>query len=152
MIHIKLLIDIIIYKSITIRCTKCQIFGIWHTKHKKQIIMRCVKCEKIMKHATIPFHLWHGTNQNGIWCLLFFILFSLSSLITLFLFFLVVIWWVGSTVGVFSLFRSPSLHHLMLIFVFFVVVFVFVFLWWWFWCSAVGVLVWDGGGWSVDGC
>ena len=34
--------------------------------------------------------------------------------------------------------------------VFFVVV--FVFLWRWFWCSAVGVLVWDGGGWGVDGC
>ena len=54
-------------------------FGIWHTKHQKQTIMRCVKCQKIMKHATLYSHLWHGTDQNDIWYLLVFIQLSLSS-------------------------------------------------------------------------
>ena len=34
---------------ILIRCAKCQIFGIWHTKHQKQTLMRCAKCLKIMR-------------------------------------------------------------------------------------------------------
>ena len=61
-----------------------------------------------------------------------------------FFFFLAVIWWVGSTMGVFRWCRFLMSRHLMSIFVFFVVV--FIFLWWWFWCFVVGVLVWDGSG------
>ena len=30
--------------STSIRCTKCQNFGIWHTKHQKTSHIRCSKC------------------------------------------------------------------------------------------------------------
>ena len=52
-------------KSILIRCTKWQIFDIWHTKYQKQSIMRCVKCVKILRHATIHSHLWHSIDENA---------------------------------------------------------------------------------------
>ena len=42
------------------------IFGIWHTKHQKQSIIRCVKCVEILRHATVPSYVWHGTGENGI--------------------------------------------------------------------------------------
>ena len=153
MIHIKLLIGIIIYKSITIRCTKCQIFGIWHTKHKKQILMRRVKCEKIMKHATIPFHLWHGTNQNGIWCLLFLFSF-LSPLSSLYSFFLGSDLMGGFDSGClfslpFTLATPPDVDLCVFCccFCFSVVVV------WVFYCVIFGVRRWwVGCGWGVDGC
>ena len=42
------------------------IFGIWHTKHKKQNFIRCVKCVKFLQHTTVPFQFWHGMDRNGI--------------------------------------------------------------------------------------
>ena len=66
-------------KSILIRCAKCQIFGIWHTKHQKQSIMRCAKCAKILRHATVRSHLWHSLDENAICVYYFFIHLSLSS-------------------------------------------------------------------------
>ena len=67
------------YKSIPIRYAKWQIFSIWHTKHHKQTIMTCVKCQKVLTFATIESRLWNSTEENAIWFLLFFIHFSLSS-------------------------------------------------------------------------
>ena len=66
-------------KSILIRCAKCQIFGIWHTKNQKQSIMRCAECAKILRHATVCSHLWHGTDENAICVYYFFIHLSLLS-------------------------------------------------------------------------
>ena len=66
-------------KSILIRCAKCQIFGIWHTKHQKQSIMRCAKCAKILRHATVRSHFWHSLDENAICVYYFFIHLSLSS-------------------------------------------------------------------------
>ena len=42
------------------------IFGIWHTKHKKQSFIRYVKYVKFLQHATVAFQFWHGTDKNGI--------------------------------------------------------------------------------------
>ena len=63
---------------------KCQIFGIWHIKHQKQTIMRCAKCQKILRHATVHSHLWHSTDENAKPNKSFFIQFFLSPLNILF--------------------------------------------------------------------
>ena len=65
------------YYSITIRCAKCQIFGIWHTKHQKTLLMRCSKSNKFWHTWTVPFHFWNGMDR----CAKFFFYstFSLSS-------------------------------------------------------------------------
>ena len=70
----------VLYKSITIRCTKCQIFGIWHTKHQKQSIMRCVKCQKVMTFVTVRSYVWNGMDENcKSFNIFLFLLFSLLS-------------------------------------------------------------------------
>ena len=69
----------VLTKLKTIKVFPSQIFGIWHTKHHKQIIMTCVKCQKVLTFATIESRLWNSTEENAIWFLLFFIHFSLSS-------------------------------------------------------------------------
>ena len=51
------------YKSITIRCAKCQIFGVWHTKHQKILLMRCAKSYKFWHMWTILFDLWNDTDK-----------------------------------------------------------------------------------------
>ena len=56
--------------------------AIWHLAHQtpKQTIMRCIKCQKNLRCATVQSHLWHGTDENDIWFLfLFFSSFSLIS-------------------------------------------------------------------------
>ena len=63
------------------------IFGIWHSKHKKRSFIRCVKCVKLLQHAIVPLHFWHGTKENGIWVYYFFYSsFSLLSLLYLIFF------------------------------------------------------------------
>ena len=66
-------------KSITIRCAKCQIFGISHTKHQKTSLMRCSKCQKIWHWWTVHSQIWKRTDRC---CkiLMIFLFFSLSSL------------------------------------------------------------------------
>ena len=44
---------------------KCQIFGIWHTKHHYSSLMRCFKCVKILQHATVPSQIWDNTDINA---------------------------------------------------------------------------------------
>ena len=51
------------YKSITIRCAKCQIFGVWHTKHQKILLMRCSKSYKFWHTWTILFDLWNNIDR-----------------------------------------------------------------------------------------
>ena len=63
------------------------IFIIWHIKHKKQSIIRCVICAKIMRHAIVRSHFLDRTDENTISVYYYFIHLSLSILITLFLFF-----------------------------------------------------------------
>ena len=41
--------------------------------------MRCAKCVKILRHATICSHFWHSTNENAIYVYYYFIHLSLSS-------------------------------------------------------------------------
>ena len=41
--------------------------------------MRCAKCVKILRHATICSHFWHSTNENVIYVYYYFIHLSLSS-------------------------------------------------------------------------
>ena len=36
---------------------------------KKHTFMRCVKCQKILRHTIVPSYLWHGTDQYGM-CLI----------------------------------------------------------------------------------
>ena len=62
---------------ILIRCAKCQIFGIWHTKHQKQTLMRCAKCLKILRHATVRSQIWERTDRYAIISLI--ILFTFLS-------------------------------------------------------------------------
>ena len=62
---------------ILIRCAKCQIFGIWHTKHQKQTLMRCAKCLKILRHATVQSQIWERTDRYAIISLI--ILFTFLS-------------------------------------------------------------------------
>ena len=66
-------------KSITIRCAKCQIFGISHTKHQKTSLMRCSECQKNWHWWTIHSQIWKRTDRC---CkiLMIFLFFSLSSL------------------------------------------------------------------------
>ena len=95
----KILIDFIV-QSILIRCVKCQIFGIWHTKHQKQPLMRCAKCLKIMRHATVYSQI-QLTNKNAI--ILLIILFTFLSPLNTYL--------SPSTTQLFlSPLWSPSLH------------------------------------------
>ena len=68
-----------LFRTFPSGCVECQIFSIWHTKHQKQTIMRCVKCQKNLAFATVQSHLLNGTEGNVIWFLLFFIHLSLSS-------------------------------------------------------------------------
>ena len=53
------------YKSINIRCVKCQIFDIWHTKYHYSSLIHCSKYFKILKHATIPSQIWDGMESNA---------------------------------------------------------------------------------------
>ena len=71
--------------SITIRCAKCQIFGIWHTKHQKPMLIRYFKCQKFWHIGTVPSQIWDGTDRN---CINFnsFLFSFLSPLSSLFLF------------------------------------------------------------------
>ena len=41
--------------------------NIWHLAHQtpKKTIMRCVKCQKILRHAIVCSHLWHDTDENA---------------------------------------------------------------------------------------
>ena len=63
----------------SIRSAKCQIFGIWHTKHQKQTIIKCIKCQKVLAFVTVKSHLLNDMEGNVIWFLLLFIHLSLSS-------------------------------------------------------------------------
>ena len=63
----------------SIRSAKCQIFGIWYTKHQKQTIIKYIKCQKVLAFVTIKSHLWNDMEGNVIWFLLLFIHLSLSS-------------------------------------------------------------------------
>ena len=56
---------------------KYSIFGIWHTKHQKQPLMRCAKCLKIMRHVTVRSQIWKRTDRNAI--ILLIILFTFLS-------------------------------------------------------------------------
>ena len=57
------------------------IISIWHTKHKKQNFIRCVKCVKLLQHFTVPLQFWHGMDKNGK-CLYYFLIHFLSPPIT----------------------------------------------------------------------
>ena len=57
------------------------IISIWHTKHKKQNFIRCVKCVKLLQHAIVPLQFWHGMDKNGK-CLYYFLIHFLSPPIT----------------------------------------------------------------------
>ena len=54
----------IYFKSISIRCVKCQIFGIWHTKHQKTILIRCSKCQNIWHEWTVQSQIWKAYEQE----------------------------------------------------------------------------------------
>ena len=60
-----------------------------HLAHQtqKRTFIRCAKCAKIIEHAIVRSHFWKRTDPNAISVYCFFIHLSLSSLITLFLFF-----------------------------------------------------------------
>ena len=60
-----------------------------HLAHRtqKQTLIRCAKCAKIIERATLRSHFWKRMDPNAISIYCFFIHLSLSSLITLFLFF-----------------------------------------------------------------
>ena len=87
-------------KSILIRSAKCQIFGIWHTKHQKPSHMRCSKCQKIWS-MWVPNLEWYEQKcymkkliyyycslSSHYFNLLFFSLLSRFSLSTVYLSFL----------------------------------------------------------------
>ena len=63
--------------------------NIWHLAHQtpKKTIMRCVKCQKILRHAIVCSHLWHDTDENAKPNKSFFIQLFLSPLNILFNFF-----------------------------------------------------------------
>ena len=69
------------YKSIPIRCVKCQIFGIWHAKYQKTTHIRCSKCQNIWHEWTVPSQKWKHTDRKGK-SFIIFILFSLFSLLS----------------------------------------------------------------------
>ena len=75
-------------KSIPIKCAKCQIFGIWHTKHQKTPLMRCSKCYNIWHTWIVLFHLWNDMDENAIKKLFIFSLFLYDFLSSLSFFFL----------------------------------------------------------------
>ena len=60
-----------------------------HLAHQiqKRTLIRYAKCAKIIEHATVHSHFLERTDPNAISVYCFFIHLSLSSLITLFLFF-----------------------------------------------------------------
>ena len=53
------------YKSTLIRCAKCQIFGIWHTKHQKLSLISSFKSQKIWDIATVPSQIWDGMDSHA---------------------------------------------------------------------------------------
>ena len=73
----------ILTKNIIIRCAKCQIFGIWHIKHKKTLLMRYSKSYKFWHTWTVLFRFWNGTDRCAKKKIYFFIHF-LSLLLLLF--------------------------------------------------------------------
>ena len=48
----------------TIRCAKCQIFGIWHNKHQKSILIRYFKSQKFWHETTVQSQMWDSTDIN----------------------------------------------------------------------------------------
>ena len=63
-------------------CQMCQMLNIWHiyhTKHQKRPFIRCVKCAKLLHHATVPSQFWHGTDRSCIIYIIILFSFSLSS-------------------------------------------------------------------------
>ena len=48
----------------TIRCAKCQIFGIWQHKHKKSILIRYFKSQKFWHETTVQSQMWDSTDIN----------------------------------------------------------------------------------------
>ena len=61
-------------KSTSIKCAKCQLFGIWHTKHQKKLPHHMFQILKTLAWV------WNGTDINAkIFILLFFFqIFSIS--------------------------------------------------------------------------
>ena len=60
----------------------CQMPNIWHiyrTKHQKHPFIRCVKCAKLLQHATVLSQFWHGTDRSCIIYITILFSFSLSS-------------------------------------------------------------------------
>ena len=55
------------------------IWHIYHTKHQKRPFIKCVKCAKLLQHATVPSQFWHSTDRS---CIIYIIiLFSFFSLL-----------------------------------------------------------------------
>ena len=55
------------------------IWHICHTRHQQCQFIRCVKCAKLLQHATVPSQFWHGTDRC---CMIYIInLFSFFSLL-----------------------------------------------------------------------
>ena len=77
--HLYLFIYLFFYGnniSISIRCVKCQIFGIWHTKHQYSCFMRCSKSQNFLQYAIVQFHKWNCTVVH---CKYFFIICLFTS-------------------------------------------------------------------------
>ena len=47
-----------------IRCAKCQIFGIWHNKHQKSILIRYFKSQKFWHETTVQSQMWDSRDIN----------------------------------------------------------------------------------------
>ena len=63
-------------KSTSIKCAKCQLFGIWHTKHQKKLPHHMFQILKTLAWV------WNGTDINAkIFILFFFFKFSLYPFI-----------------------------------------------------------------------
>ena len=60
-------------------CQMPNIWHIYHTKHQKHPFIRCVKCSKLLQHATVTSQFWHGTDRSCIIYITILFSFSLSS-------------------------------------------------------------------------
>ena len=103
------------YKSITIRCVKCQIFGVWHTKHQKILLMRYSKSYKFWHTWTILFDLWNNTDRCAkkiFISSLFFYYFSFFSLLLFLLSSSVCSLSLITPFSLFLLLSSQHLHHM----------------------------------------
>ena len=112
-----------------------------HLAHQtqKQTLIRCAKCAKIIEHAIVRSHFWKRTDPNAIFVYCFFIHLSLSSLITLFLFFFSPLsFFLRHSPSLFSLFfllivvafLSSVQPHRSLLLWFFIYLFIFAVIWW----------------------